>query len=884
MGKKFIFICPRFTHVYVARLLLFLCCLCFALSAISVQAQGTWWMFHHDPLHTGLSPFAGPNSTVNTWVFHGGQSKSSPALGTDSTGHTTIYVGSDDDYLSAIDSTTHQLVPNWPYLTGGAIESSPAVWKNNTSGKTTVYVGSDDHYLYALDSSGTPIPNWPYLTGGAVESSPAVSTNSITGKTTIYVGSDDGYLYAIDSITAQSVSTNWPYQTYGAIKSSPAIGANGTIYVGSDDGYLYALNPDGTPVPGFWPHQTGGAIETSPAIGADGTIYVGADDGYFYAITANGSLQYQLYIGAAIKSSPAIGANSTIYFGADNDILYAVGPDGTIKWEFITGNAIVSSPAIDANGIIYVGSLDSNMYAIYPTGMLEWQYNIGDAVYSSPAIGADGTLYVGDTLYAIGPGGQLAANVIIANVKTTIAATVQVPVTLTAQGDENTLGGTIAFDPTVLGNPQVSLGTDDPTADWMVNSSQAANGLIAFAVALPAGQTFAACTQQVAVLTFDLLDTSFIGPTPVTFTNQPMPCELVDVNANDLNATWQNGSVTIDHAPMAANASYTINENTTLTTTAATGVLANAGDVDGNALSAVLITSPSYGTLTFYADGSFTYVPKLCFVTTDTFTYQAYDGMAYSNTATVTITVNALGYEGDVAPRPYGNGVVNLADWVQEGRYVAGLDTIPSYPNSIFMAADCAPLSTKGDGQLTVADWVQVGRFALGLDPLTTIGGPDHDPPLADGTRAMSPSRLLAGKTARALSIDAATLTRGKAGVVAVTLNALGNESALGFSVRFDAKCLKFVSAKVVGATAAATLLVNANVASAGNLGVALMLPLPTTCKAGKGAVVELTFLPLAAGATPLTFSDQVVSCEIAGATAAALPATFVNGTVLVRQ
>ena len=170
---------------------------------------------------------------------------------------------------------------------------------------------------------------------------------------------------------------------------------------------------------------------------------------------------------------------------------------------------------------------------------------------------------------------------------------------------------------------------------------------------------------------------------------------------------------------------------------------------------------------------------------------------------------------------------------------------------------------------MTVADWVQVGRFVLGLDPLTTIGGPATT--RRRGTQTMSASRLLTGKTTRALSIDAATLTRGKAGTVCVTLNALGDESALGFSVHFDAKHLKFVSAKVVGAAAAATLKVNAKAAASGNLGVALMLPLPKTCKAGKGAVVEFTFLPLAAGATPLTFSDQVVTREIAGATAVRL-------------
>ena len=486
----------------------------------------------------------------------------------------------------------------------------------------------------------------------------------------------------------------------------------------------------------------------------------------------------------------------------------------------------------------------------------------------------------GVALWAVSSPSDVVLAQVIAEVNGIMSTTVQVPITLTAQGDENALGGTIIFDPTILCNPQLTLGTDDPTAALIANYSQAATGLTEFVVALPAAQTFTTGTRQVAVLTFTLVSNSYSGITPVTFSNLPVTCEVIDANADYLDATWQNGSVYVNHPPVAANDAYTINENTTLTTSAP-GVLLNDTDADHDPLTAVLLTGPSNGTLTLNPNGSFTYTPNHNYVETDTFTYEAYDGMAYSNIATVSITVIPLGYEGDVAPRPDGNGKLDIADWVQEGRYVAGLDI--AAPGSEFMRADCAPLATKGDGHLTVADWVQVGRFVLGLDPLTTIGGPDHDPPLADGTRAMSPSRLLAGKTARALSIDAATLTRGKAGVVAVTLNALGNESALGFSVRFDAKCLKFVSAKVVGATAAATLLVNANAAAAGNLGVALMLPLPTTCKAGKGAVVEFTFLPLATGATPLSFSDQVVSCEIAGAGATALPANFLNSTVLVR-
>jgi hypothetical protein len=80
------------------------------------------------------------------------------------------------------------------------------------------------------------------------------------------------------------------------------------------------------------------------------------------------------------------------------------------------------------------------------------------------------------------------------------------------------------------------------------------------------------------------------------------------------------------------------------------------------------------------------------------------------------------GYECDVAPRPNGsnNGFVSIADWVQMGRFVVGLDI----PDAEFQRADSAPRATRGDGVITIADWVQCGRYAAGLDPLTPAGGP----------------------------------------------------------------------------------------------------------------------------------------------------------------
>jgi VCBS repeat-containing protein len=98
--------------------------------------------------------------------------------------------------------------------------------------------------------------------------------------------------------------------------------------------------------------------------------------------------------------------------------------------------------------------------------------------------------------------------------------------------------------------------------------------------------------------------------------------------------------------PAATEDEYTVSENTTLTINAANGVLDNDSDPDGDDLTADLVADPTNGTVTLNADGSFTYIPNVNYTGTDTFTYRAYDGTAYSSTVTVTITVS----EGNDAP------------------------------------------------------------------------------------------------------------------------------------------------------------------------------------------------------------------------------------------
>lgn len=82
----------------------------------------------------------------------------------------------------------------------------------------------------------------------------------------------------------------------------------------------------------------------------------------------------------------------------------------------------------------------------------------------------------------------------------------------------------------------------------------------------------------------------------------------------------------VNDPPVATADAYGVAGATLLTVAAAEGVLANDGDVEGDALAAVPVSGPEHGTLELNADGSFAYRAAAYFTGTDRFTYEASDG------------------------------------------------------------------------------------------------------------------------------------------------------------------------------------------------------------------------------------------------------------------
>ncbi len=98
-----------------------------------------------------------------------------------------------------------------------------------------------------------------------------------------------------------------------------------------------------------------------------------------------------------------------------------------------------------------------------------------------------------------------------------------------------------------------------------------------------------------------------------------------------------------NNPPIAYDDFYSVDEGQLLVVDAVSGVLANDIDPDGDSITASLVSAPIHdSSFALSPNGSFNYTHDGSESTSDSFTYRAYDGMAYSNVATVWITINPV--------------------------------------------------------------------------------------------------------------------------------------------------------------------------------------------------------------------------------------------------
>jgi len=237
-----------------------------------------------------------------------------------------------------------------------------------------------------------------------------------------------------------------------------------------------------------------------------------------------------------------------------------------------------------------------------------------------------------------------------------------------------------------------------------------------------------------------------------------------------------------------------------------------------------------------------------------------------------TVTLAPAEYEADVYPRFNGDHQVNLQDWLEEGRMVAGLD-VPTNSDEL-LRADCAPRNAP-DGVLTVADWVQAGRYALGLDPLTLVGTEAPTPEIQVHPRGIT-------VPTRTLQIATVSASRGQTVSVPVQLVCTTNENAAGLTVNFNPALLNITGVTLGSAMAGGRLNFNTNVT--GKVGLVLALPPGNNLLAGTNQVAVLQFFARtnAANSLPLTLNSSLVVLQVADKTANSLTANYVSGAVVL--
>jgi outer membrane protein assembly factor BamB len=317
----------------------------------------------------------------------------------------------------------------WSYQARDSIESSAAIVDD------TVYVGSMDGFLYAIDLT-TGRVRWQYKTAGPVEeSSPCVHDG------VVYVGDLGATLHAVDAATGR---TRWTFRAEDEIKSSPNWAEN-RIYFGSYDQHLYCLSASNATL--VWKYKTEGPVHCTPAIDK-GRVYISGCDENFRAIDAvTGKQLFMLPLGsytgasAAVRddhayvgtfgnqilaidlkrrvvqwtyehptrnfpfySSAALTADYVVEGGRDKLVHCLKRSTGAEVWTFSTGARVESSPLIIGNRI-FVGSNDGNLYELdLATGKKIWEFVAGAPLSASPAA-AQGALVIGSedgVLYCFG--------------------------------------------------------------------------------------------------------------------------------------------------------------------------------------------------------------------------------------------------------------------------------------------------------------------------------------------------------------------------------------------------------------------------------------------------------------------------------------------------
>jgi hypothetical protein len=446
--------------------------------------------------------------------------------------------------------------------------------------------------------------------------------------------------------------------------------------------------------------------------------------------------------------------------------------------------------------------------------------------------------------------------------------------------------------------------------------------VVGLKLALPEGETFAAGTQPIALVTLISRRLTNGPATFVHFADHPVWRRLLNLAGDELDATYQTGTISVQLPTIQAGRveaasgglasvpitlrSWGAENGVSFSLAYDPSLLSFASWQPGEGASPDLIflintNEVAQGRLgvslalpagTSFVAGTQQLVRVLLNVATvqepRTSSLLFADSPLSRQVASVTaqpiaatfhpgvVTVVTVDLEGDVAGRPDGDRELNLIDWVQTGRFAVGLDSVEP---AEFQRADTAPRATRGGGAISLADWVQTGRYTAKLDPVSNVGGPlepFEEPELAPAAAGPVPSTQV--------SVASVTGTAGGVIQVPITVGASGMENAIGFTVSFDPQRLIYVQANQITGLVGASLLLNTYGTANGRLGVGLALAPGTALPSGLHGLLQVTFQarPEASGTTTVGFVDIPVARESVSVTAGPIATSYAAADIIL--
>ncbi|MCF7763614.1 MAG: hypothetical protein K9N62_08070 [Verrucomicrobia bacterium] len=463
------------------------------------------------------------------------------------------------------------------------------------------------------------------------------------------------------------------------------------------------------PLSGIVVAGTGGnlAVTVTPVAGKTGfaTISLTFTDGG--GLPANRS--FKLTVGAP-NNPPTITSigNQVIWDGGSTSLAFTLGDVET------SADQLAVTVTSSNLGVIPVSSL-----AISGTGA-------NQTLSITPIVGTEGatlvTLTVKDT--DLGEARETFSVTVTKRRLYFVAASgpvggdVEIPVRLSAQGNEFGLQFSLKYDPTVFSNPRLIAGADAAGVTLISNMASASQGLVGVLMAFQSGQGFPVGEREILKLTMTAASSASGVAYGVAFADTPFAKSLSTSETIALDADFQSGTVTL-----------------------------------------------------------------------------------------------TSGIEGDVSPRPNGNGNVDLFDWIQTGRFAAKLDSVGSATE--FQRADTAPKADSGDGKVDLFDWIQTGRYAAKLDPNQAAGGPLG----SFGTAGLVRTPGRASEAIPAARLTGFIERDAQGPLLRVTLESDGNVSAVGFSVAMDSDRWSYGRVGLAGEASEAVLVQNNHDALKGRVG-----------------------------------------------------------------